>query len=774
MQPPIINQTPVNIDQTITDWFQYEGGRYQRYKRPLIFTQTAIVAATTKNYATLPLQASVYRTGGGLNVSFQPYTRIDFGFQCVGLDGSLGTMNVRASYVVKGTERVGNAVGAFVDETDGPALMTLFGVLADGTSVKLIEHGVYIDLTGKAKDHPYCWVQNCSNDWEPVAALGDPVYHQYALCKVADLLVPRQKPLIPRLGKPFSNTPTGKNLVRIDVVSGGTNYGVQSTPIRTISGIWHTECRQNYTYQDAIVKPPRLPLLDGPRGVCTTPYTTDLRFGRHGKIYGANPWQAFVIDPTGHKKTLYGLRHKYPITWTEEMIPDSPGWEDAIEIVGNWDASIPIAERFAWESWGMAWDTRTLLPINDSAPIPSGETEHPHTGTGPVHFRTDRHGYVLKVQSDPLSHAVPPTITRWFAADDPWGIDYFDGKLYVSERGKHRISIWSADTPNTYLGDLIADPTSATLGSVDQQNRRWVGAIATVCRTHSIVAPEGLKIQDGYVYWGSYAQGEVRRIPLTGGAYEVVCRPTIDGKSEYVYIDISEGNFGPRGAVGVTSWTIATFGRPQIFVPFLGKDTDGTPLTHAKQWVWQTYVFNVSGRGQPGWDSDSYAAAFAFGRKGSGRADDPDYGALVSASANGNITVYVLADDTIDGPALTDTQSTTYCTQQARGMRKYRNKYQTLHGLQCVGPDYDLPWGQDSDIDIYMKACGFIQGEDPQMIAELQTKLDAANAANAALADEVTKAQQTNTDLTNQVTALTAKLAQLNADIDAAQAKSNS
>ena len=40
----------------------------------------------------------------------------------------------------------------------------------------------------------------------------------------------------------------------------------------------------------------------------------------------------------------------------------------------------------------MAWDTRSLLPIDDTASIPPGETEHPHASAtnpqfgGPVHF----------------------------------------------------------------------------------------------------------------------------------------------------------------------------------------------------------------------------------------------------------------------------------------------------------------------------------------------------------------------------------------------------
>lgn len=701
LQPsvPVIVSTQFDMNVTITDTFQYSGGRYERFKQLLVIGTSPF---------SLPLQASGWAGGGTTNVTFG-YARIDVGIASVATDGTLGTSNIRGNLSAP-TARVGNATLTLVDEPDGPCLITLYGVDAGGTSTKLISHGAYIDRTGNAKNHPYCWVQNCSNDWEAVNnAGGNTPTDQRALVKVADIQTTRVQPLSPRIGAVSPTAMLPVNITRRELVPGGINYGVRSRPNRTKSGIWHTENRQDYFYTDLVSKAPKLPLLDGPRGACTTPMTTDIVFGRNGKVYGANPWQVWVIDSTGTKRTLYGIRHLYPITWSEACSPGDPGWDSMMEIVGNWDASVPLAERFAWESWGMSWDQRTLFPIDDSAPIPPGETEHPHYPPGPTHFRTDRHGYVLRAQSSPISHTIPPTITRWCSANDPWGIACVGNLLYVSERGANRISIFSADTPNTYLGALIEDTTAVTLGAVDQSLRRWKGANAATCRSHTIVAPEGLVYQDGYVYWGSLAQAEVRRIAVSGGTPEVVAQPYVDNNSNYVYIAISDGNFGPRGSVAATTWSVTNSGRPHIYLPTAGVAPDGTPLTNSVEWQWDGEANGIiQGRG-PHWNTDSYGSAVAFGYAGANppRPEDPAYGALACSSANGNISIYTLADDAVDGPARSSTDQRTFDAQMLAGLVWYRANAQVLHDVWCSGANYQLPWGQNADADAFMHNCGY-------------------------------------------------------------------
>jgi hypothetical protein len=698
---PKIVSVPFDISRVTADLFQYNGGRYDRYKELLVFTTDAI---------DLQFQVTNWAAGGRKDLSFG-FPAYALRVRPVLTDGSLSGGNERATYVRVGAERKAALVGVLGAEPDGPCLLEILGVDDAGRRTSLMTHGAYIDRRGQARNHPLTILQNCSRDWETLATMdGDwPIVYQYSLVPIAAMRTTRVKPLTPRLGTPFETPLPPTQLTRIEYVI--SSNGVGTAPGITKTGIFTTESRQNYAFSDLKNREPHLPLLDGPRGVCTTPYTTDLVWGRNGKLYGANPWQAWVLDATGHKRTLYGLRHRYPPLWSEATI-DGP----EVEVVGDWDPSIPLDERFAWESWGMAWDTRTLSPIDDAAPIPPGETEHPHQGAGPVHFRTDRHGYVLRVQFDGHSHATPAKITRWITANDPWSIFYLDGKLYVTERGLHRISIWSADKPETYLGDLVSDTAAGGLGAINPMRRRWEGADYTTCRLRRIVAPEGLIYLDGYAYWGSRAQREVRRIPVKGGPIETACRPKFDSNSNYCYLASSDGNFGPRGTLFVTTWSNANHGRPFAFMPVAGQDVDGTPCTHtsfvsgsnakrppvnAAVWDWEDYAQNVLQGPGGKWITDSYGSAVAAGRASTtGRPDDPAFGALACSSANGNVSVYVQSDFALDGVAPDYAKAN-------RGGNYYRANHQLVHGPWCAGPDLPLPWGEDPDCDYFMELCGY-------------------------------------------------------------------
>ena len=741
--PLALTSVQFNMSAVTADTLQYGGGRYERFKNALIFTSVSI---------TLKFQVTDFATGGGTNLSFS-YPRYGLNVRVVNPDGTLAATNQRASYIRISTERVGTFVGAFSGEPDGPCMLEIIGFDATGAATSLMQHGAYINIAGQAKNHPQTIVQNCSRDWESRGAMNPPwpIVYQYAIVPTATVQTTRVQPLPTRLGIPFATALDRSKLTRIEYVV--SSDGVGTTEEISRSGVVTTEARQNYAYADLIAVNPRLPMLDGVRGVCTAPYTTDLHWGRNGKLYGANPWQAWVMDATGTKRTLYGLRHVYPPIWSEASLTGPE-----VEVVGNWDASIPATERFAWESWGAAFDPRTLSPIDDAAPIPPNETEHPHYPLGPVQFRTDRHGYILKAQFSNVSHATPAVVTRWCAVNDPWGIAYDSGKLYVTERGLNRISIWSADTPNTLLGVLIEDTTASALGSINQQDRRWAGAAPATCRTHTIVAPEGLVIQDGYAYWGSFAQAEVRRIPLAGGAVQVVCRPIVDSNSNYLYLAISDGNFGPRGTVFATTWSNANFGRPQAYLPTADAASDGRLLTNSVAWVWQGFAQNVI-QGPGGlWNSDSYGSAVAVGRQTTtGRAEDPTFGALACSSAAGNVSIYTQSIPT-DGPLLDQAKA-------LAGGNYYRANFQILHGPWCAGPNLPLPFGADPNCDYFMSTiCGYPQ-EDPIVIAQMQATIDQLTAQiNTLQADDDAKAVQITT-LTATIAAAKADAAKLVSDL---------
>jgi hypothetical protein len=698
--PKIIN-VPFDIARVTADLFQYNGGRYERYKNVLLFTSDAIA---------LPFQVTNWAAGGRKDLSFD-YPAYALRVRPVSFDGSVGSGTERATYVRKDTERKGTLIGVLGAEPDGPCLLEILGVDAAGNRVSLMTHGAYIDRRGSGKVHPMTILQNCSRDWVTISEMDEnwPIVYQYSIVPVSTMRTTRVKPLTPRLGMSFETALEPSQLTRIEYVI--SNNGVGTRPAITRTGVFTTEDRENYAFVDLKSEQPHLPLLDGPRGVCTTPYTTDLVWGRNGKLYGSNPWQAWVLDATGHKRTLYGLRHRYPPIWSEARI-DGP----EVEVVGDWDASIPSTERFAWESWGMAWDTRTLA-TDDTAPIPPGESEHPHKGSGPVHFRTDRHGYILRVQFDGRSHVTPPMCTRWITANDPWGIVYHEGKLYITERGLNRISMWSADKPETHLGDLVSDASASALGEVNQPRRRWSGADYATCRTRRIVAPEGLVSLDGYMYWGSLAQQEVRRIPIAGGPIDIACRPSFNKNSNYCYLAISDGHFGPRGTIFVTTWSNDNFGRPRAFMPVAGQDIDGAECTHTRfvsdpggkrppintaLWQWQRYAHNVVQGPGGKWIADSYASAVAVGRASlSSRPEDPVFGALACSSATGNVSVFVQTNEALDG-------ATPDYAMARRGGDYYRAHHQIVHGPWCAGPDLPLPWGEDPNCDYFMETiCGY-------------------------------------------------------------------
>lgn len=722
---PTLYETPVNVACVITDYHQYQSGRYQRFKTLLEFQSSAMVPVVdlVGMPPRLVVQALGFAAGGTvLPLNTLGHVRIDMGVQAVDQNGNLGPMNVRASYKITGTEHGGTLTGAFVDEADGPILLTYFGVDAAGVSTKQMTHGAYLNRTGAGKNHPYAWIQNNTRNWETIYGWGINPSHQYALVKVADLSTTRVRALTRLVGPTFNATKGAGQITRVELVPGNSSQNTDNAVQIAQDGIVNTEARQNYTYADLVLARPLLPILDGPRGVGTVPYPTSLTPGRNGKTYGTDPWHAFVVDQQANKRTLFGIRHKYPLNWDYTKLG---GVES--EVVGQFfdlDGVTPLAPSasYAWECWsGPVWDGRSLFPINMAASIPPGEIEHPHA-TGPRAFYTDRHGCILEAVFGATSHGTPAVITRWCPVNDPFTVVWIGSYLYVWERGGNKISIWSADKRNTYIGDLISDPTAAALGKIDPQGRQWVGANVATCRQHVMVAPEGGAIMDGYVYWGSSACAEYRRAPITidanglasvTGAWGVACRPTYNEKSMYLTMAMSPGTFGPRGMIASTTWSIATFGRPEFFLPIPGVAPDGTPLSHSKSWQWQAYAAGlIQGRGlvmgsQNAWESDSYAATVAFGYEGNPAfPNDPSYGVMVCASANGNISAYYASDDFYDGPLLTGTAQANYQAALKRGTVKYQQHYETLHGSFCKGPNWALPWGADPDVDVFMQACG--------------------------------------------------------------------
>jgi len=334
-----------------------------------------------------------------------------------------------------------------------------------------------------------------------------------------------------------------------------------------------------------------------------------------------------------------------------------------------------------------------------------------HKGEGPVAFQTCRFGRSLKNQFHKDRPADPPTTTElvpYQSQNDPWGADIGynvfapgDAVWFVCERGAHGVSMWNVDT-GAFLGWLIQNTNGAIYGAVPPvpANRKFTFKPAymsgaepnyALLRQANIIAPEGGAYQDGFYYWGSLAQGEVKRINVATRVVEVCCRVPIfySVQSLWIEIKISDGTFGPRGTIFTTTWDNQTFGRPRAFLPGARVDTDGVTLTHGSQWPWYAWGPHRV-RGPGGTEAHVYASGIGVGN-----------GMLVCGSSGPGVAVYTKATlgEIVPNQARLDAG---YAYHNQMGYR--------LKGNYCWWHiDDPLPWGENADHDYWMEhGCGMV------------------------------------------------------------------
>lgn len=755
---PVVHSLPLNMGRLILFWDHHESSRYVRWIRHICLTQSSF---------SLVFQAIDLGSQAGLLLPLQyPKYGIEFS------DG-VNPGVIRGVYTRVANENRATINGTLGTEPDGPYMIKL--VPLDGLGVPIatpIEQAVpfwiWIDRNGTAKDHPMVVFQNGSFDWTHDSSKNT---YRWILCPKTQLkerVVPQKWANIPSKeipanaafpgvfpgGEPFNTAVAKEKITRLNFVpTNDPNMRGLYWPSITSRGITVTEFIQAYFSTGVIGGTPSLPLLDGPSGEGTVYGATSLHIGHAGSIYGLTPFSFFRVSRDGTVKTFAGLRHKRPPIYWEEMHaryndPESQKNIKGVEVVGNWDPSIPPERRFPWEGWGLVVDSRTTqqdttVPKIDVGP-PFGLLP-PHAGSGPVFFSTCRFGRVLKYQFSPNSFD-DPTVTEFITGlSDPWGLAIEGNVLYIAERGADRISMYSADDGKR-IGDLIANPNGAQFGAVGKVWRKWspnpfyrlssgepnLGPL----RAQNILAPEGLFVQDGFCYWGSMAQGEVRRINIATGKVEVCCRPAMSYQiqSYWVEIKLSDGTFGPRGTIFHTTFDNQFFGRPVAHLPIAGTDKDGTSCTHMNVvpypgiptatldkaiWAYADYARGVL-RGPGGkTDGGGYATAVGVGN-----------GMLAYASSDGGLAVFTLA--TL-GEALPDYAKAT------RGYQYFLDKgYSLLYGNHGFGHiDVPLPWGENADCDYWLQ----LSGHDPVGVpdcsveqAKLNTVLAKIDAFKRALA----------------------------------------
>lgn len=473
---------------------------------------------------------------------------------------------------------------------------------------------------------------------------------------------PTARPLLPRAAVPFSNAITRGDMHCTQLVP--LRHGDIHRVNRNKDGILSSFDLQSYFWSGLTAAMPTTACLDGPRGIGTVSMATHLEVGKgpSGNIFFCDPWRVGKISPDGTITTLAGYRSTSPIHH----------WEDPadVELVGDW-AAIPVERRGFHELWGMAWDERTLGVNTSAAPIPSEGNQQPHV-VGPVAFVTDtQNNRVCKLEFSPTSRSAPPKVSEFIVGlHDPWDIVYRDGVIYVSERLSHRIAAYDATT-GQYIRTVVSGAPLATLNQIRQVVRQ---STLTEIRAENCVAPEGLYRLDDWLYFGSMAQAQIRRVNLVSGVLEVVNTVPTDGNSNFVKFAISDGSFGPKGSVFTCTWSAAEFG------------LCGSALPNGEEWWWG----GASG-GTGRWSTLGYPAAVGVGQ-----------GRLVL----GGVVEGVLM--------ITQRQAgdQEFSAAAAAGENEYKTRgLDLLHGENGFGfYALPLPWGVSTNIDAFLLANGHTRG----------------------------------------------------------------
>jgi hypothetical protein len=447
-------------------------------------------------------------------------------------------------------------------------------------------------------------------------------------------------------------------------------WGDMHRPNRNVDGLLSAFDAQCYFWSTLHAARPTIALLDGPRGVGTVAMATHFSLGTaapdgvaRNNTYFCDPWRVGKIAEDGTVTTLVGYRHKGVLAHWED-VDRSYG----LELVGDW-SGVPPARRGFHEIWGMAWDERTLAVDESAARIEREGNEHPHS-RGPVMFLADsQRDRICKIQFSGTDRSVPAKVSEFVTGlHDPWDVVCGKGILYVSERKAHRIVAYDAGT-GALVRVVVRGRELATVG--DDREVRLNAPLAEV-QAAACVAPEGLFLQDEWLYFASKAQAQVRRVNLETSEMEVVCPVPLDGNSKFAKLAVSDGTFGPRGTTFIWTWSVQHFGYPSMHLP------DGTAL---RAW------WPMNG-GTGYWkDHCGYASAGAVGQ-----------GRMITAGmVEGvlRITTSQAGDKSMSSAA-----ERGRLEWEARGLG-------LLHGANGFGfYDLPLPWGLSSDIDAFLEFFG--------------------------------------------------------------------
>jgi len=687
---PVIVREVMDLSTVIAHDNQlHAGSRYERYNR-----HTSITTTVSSHKFNCDDQSA----GGAPRV----FPHHHYGIELAPLlpSGQLGTYVERGSFTPAAGVKTATTNITLDTETDGWYLMRL--VPYDISNVVQLSFGcvkywITVDRSGQAKDSPWVVSQIGNFDWDH----GVGAQNIWIIIPKA-LMGPIAQPLPERHTVTSFNTAlTSTQLALVNVVQrGDNNDAIPRFPVKTSAGVMVTSNKMGYEAAEMFSKYPAQPDLDGPRGIATTPYPLFLRGGRNGKVYGMTPHSFFVVDSTGYKRTLCGITHVGPFP---------PHWETAptiysdprIRIVGDWDPSIPLDERWPRECWGFVWDPRSLIVDFESPPETwvGGEPPHvPYTTAlgeiinGPRGFFVDSLNRCVEVQFSGNNRETPPVCKVKIAGlSDPWSIAITsESTIAIAERMANKISEWNFETW-TKIRDIVSSPSAALVGGIGATDSRrrfsyYPGQSTTTARTYDVVAPEGIDCLHEsatigrWLYYSSMAKGQVERIHLDTGVREHVAYPTLAGTggvgSYFVLISLSDGSFGPEGTVFTTTfYNGPRLGKPQAFLP------------GGSEWVLTALAYGaIQGAGGK-WTTSQYALGVSAHQ-----------GRLWFADQTGQIA-YICKTDAYDEPI-----SAPDMAKAVAGQDKWHTRgYSMQHGPFATSiTDTPLPWGEDADMDWWM------------------------------------------------------------------------
>ena len=622
--PPTVDGLPklesqaMDLAQMIVFDAWHVGSRYERYQRLTVLRGTA---------ATIKFHGENLAAGGALRALLaQQYTLL------------VDSRPRATAQVASGAVR-----GSFTLDLTGLAQGWHLFEVAGGTAETCPRWFMYVDK-GETR----------ADTFVPLASGSYDVAHRRTRHHVSRLPQGRRPtawPLAARECPAFSEALPLTQLFRENLVP--SREGNITRLNRTADGVVSSFNKQAYFWSDLIRKQPPLPLLDGPRNVGTLMMPTTILVTRQGGAYFADPWRIGRVAPDGTITTRAGYRHRDPASYYE-------GPQD-VELVGDW-SGIPPERHGFHEIWGLAWDGASLATNPDARPI---DGEQPHV-TGPRLFVADSQNNRVVLLSFKADTHDEPVVTEFLTGlQDPWDVAWADGVLYVAERQAHRIAAYDART-GAFLRTVVSGAPLAKI-TVGRDVQR-LADLATI-RAQPCVAPEGLFHQDGWLYFGAKANGQVRRVRPDGGDVQVVCEPLIDGNSKFMKIALSDGSFGPRGTVFSWTWSI---GMPMAHLP------DGT------RWVYCGFDYLSRGRGGR-WESLGYGSAGGIG-----------LGRLICDSSQEGLVQVSKALSTDPAPDLR-----TFRAGQTAFIQRGHNLLHGHHGYGHFG--LPLPWGESPEIDHYLR-----------------------------------------------------------------------